>query len=117
MTDPKEPHHRHADVLEISGLRATLGRAARLLLEAVVVPTILLAALLPLAALLLAWLSHNRGAVRRWTVAVVIGLTAAGLILHSRHDYLRQCLRTRTDQSETHCTEYTDAWRYASAAY
>lgn len=46
MTDPKEPHHRHADVLEISGLRATLGRAARLLLEAVVVPTVLLAALL-----------------------------------------------------------------------
>jgi hypothetical protein len=46
MTDPKEPHHRHADVLEISGLRATLGRAARLLLEAVVVPTVLLAVLL-----------------------------------------------------------------------
>lgn len=46
MTDPKEPLHRYADVLEISGLRATLGRAARLLLEAVVVPTVLLAALL-----------------------------------------------------------------------
>jgi hypothetical protein len=46
MTQPEEPHHRHADVLEISGLRATLGRAARLLLEAVVVPTVLLAALL-----------------------------------------------------------------------
>jgi hypothetical protein len=46
MTDPREPHHRHADVLEISGLRATLGRAARLLLEAVVVPTVLLAVLL-----------------------------------------------------------------------
>ncbi|HEY6745743.1 MAG TPA: VC0807 family protein [Mycobacteriales bacterium] len=46
MTDPKDPHHRHADVLEISGLRATLGRAARLLLEAVVVPTVLLAVLL-----------------------------------------------------------------------
>jgi hypothetical protein len=46
MTQPKDPHHRHADVLEISGLRATLGRALRLLLEAVVVPTVLLAVLL-----------------------------------------------------------------------
>lgn len=46
MTDPDEPHHRHTDVLEISGLRAILGRAARLLLEAVVVPTLLLAVLL-----------------------------------------------------------------------
>lgn len=46
MTDPREPQHRHADVLEINGLRATLVRAARLLLEAVVVPTVLLAVLL-----------------------------------------------------------------------
>ncbi len=46
MTQPNDRHHRHVDVLEISGLRATLVRAARLLLEAVVVPTVLLAALL-----------------------------------------------------------------------
>lgn len=59
MTDPKEPHHRHLDVLEISGLRATLGRAARLLLEAVVVPTVLLAVLL-----------HVIGATRSILVAV-----------------------------------------------
>jgi hypothetical protein len=45
MTAPRE-RHRHFDVLEISGLRATLIRAGRLLLEAVVVPTVLLAILL-----------------------------------------------------------------------
>lgn len=44
MTDPID--RRHADVLEISGLTATLLRALRLLVEAVVVPTILLAVLL-----------------------------------------------------------------------
>jgi hypothetical protein len=67
MTDPKEPHHRHADVLEISGLRATLGRAARLLLEAVVVPTLLLAVLL-----------HVIGTTRSILVAVGWCLCAIG---------------------------------------
>ena len=67
MTDPKEPHHRHADVLEISGLRATLGRAARLLLEAVVVPTVLLAVLL-----------HVIGTTRSILVAVGWCLCAIG---------------------------------------
>jgi hypothetical protein len=43
---PPSDRLRHADVLEISGLRATLLRAGRLLLEAVVVPTVLLAVLL-----------------------------------------------------------------------
>jgi hypothetical protein len=45
MTPPKD-RSRHADVLEINGLRATIVRAGRLLLEAVVVPTVLLAILL-----------------------------------------------------------------------
>ncbi|MDT3441629.1 hypothetical protein [Pseudofrankia sp. BMG5.37] len=72
----------------------------------------------PLAALVLAWLVHNRGAVKRWTVAFVIGLIAAGLILDSRHDYLHQCLLTATeDRLGKHCVEYTDAWRYASSGY
>ena len=43
---PARDRSRHADVLEIHGLRATLVRACRLLLEAVVVPTVLLAILL-----------------------------------------------------------------------
>jgi hypothetical protein len=43
---PASDRLRHADVLEISGLRATLLRAGRLLLEAVIVPTVLLAVLL-----------------------------------------------------------------------
>jgi hypothetical protein len=43
---PASDRLRHADVLEISGLRATVLRAGRLLLEAVVVPTVLLAVLL-----------------------------------------------------------------------
>jgi hypothetical protein len=63
-------------------------------------------------------LVHNRGAVKRWTVAFVIGLIAAGLILHSRHNYLHQCLLTATaDRLGKHCVEYTDAWKYASPAY
>ena len=45
MTPPGD-RTRHPDVLEINGLRATLVRAGRLLLEAVVVPTVLLAILL-----------------------------------------------------------------------
>ncbi|HST64906.1 MAG TPA: VC0807 family protein [Mycobacteriales bacterium] len=67
MTDPKDALHRHADVLEISGLRATLGRAARLLLEAVVVPTVLLAVLL-----------HVIGTTRSILVAVGWCLCAIG---------------------------------------
>jgi len=43
---PSTDRRRHADVLEISGLRATVLRALRLLVEAVVVPTVLLAVLL-----------------------------------------------------------------------
>jgi hypothetical protein len=45
MTPPQD-RTRHADVLEILGLRATVVRAGRLLLEAVIVPTVLLAILL-----------------------------------------------------------------------
>jgi hypothetical protein len=45
MAPPKD-RSRHLDVLEINGLRATIVRAGRLLLEAVVVPTVLLAILL-----------------------------------------------------------------------
>jgi hypothetical protein len=45
MTPPRD-RSRHGDVLEIHGLRATVVRAGRLLLEAVVVPTVLLAILL-----------------------------------------------------------------------
>jgi hypothetical protein len=43
---PPRDRSRHPDVLEIHGLRATVVRAGRLLLEAVVVPTVLLAILL-----------------------------------------------------------------------
>jgi hypothetical protein len=43
---PARDRSRHSDVLEINGLRATVVRACRLLLEAVVVPTVLLAILL-----------------------------------------------------------------------
>ena len=43
---PPRVRSRHSDVLEIHGLRATVVRAGRLLLEAVVVPTVLLAILL-----------------------------------------------------------------------
>jgi hypothetical protein len=43
---PAKDRSRHSDVLEIHGLRATVMRAGRLLLEAVVVPTVLLAILL-----------------------------------------------------------------------
>jgi hypothetical protein len=43
---PAKDRSRHSDVLEIHGLRATVVRAGRLLLEAVVVPTVLLAILL-----------------------------------------------------------------------
>jgi hypothetical protein len=43
---PSKDRSRHSDVLEIHGLRATVVRGARLLLEAVVVPTVLLAILL-----------------------------------------------------------------------
>jgi hypothetical protein len=43
---PARDRSRHSDVLEINGLRATVVRAGRLLLEAVVVPTVLLAILL-----------------------------------------------------------------------
>lgn len=71
----------------------------------------------PLAALLLAWSDHNRGAVQRWAVACVLGLIAAGSIFLGRHDYLHQCLSSRTDQRGTHCVEYSDAWRYAPLVY
>lgn len=45
MTPPRD-RSQHSDVLEIHGLRATVVRSVRLLLEAVVVPTVLLAILL-----------------------------------------------------------------------
>ncbi|MCK9900771.1 hypothetical protein MXD63_11850 [Frankia sp. Cpl3] len=74
----------------------------------------------PLAALLLAWLVHNRGAVQRWTVASVVGLIAAVVILSSRYSYLHQCLSTSSTSwpgGGTHCDEYSDAWRYAWLMY
>lgn len=70
----------------------------------------------PLAALLLAWLVHNRGAVARWAVVFAIGLIAAGLILHSRHDYLQQCLPER-QPGGTYCAEYRDAPAYQTGAH
>lgn len=106
------------------GLVAVLGTLACLLYAAFVsapfppdvVPTradvlaghqaLLLAAALaagaPLAALLLALLVHNRGALRLWTAAFVLGLITASLILHHQPDYLYR--RVWEDQEATHCT-------------
>jgi hypothetical protein len=67
MTPPKD-RARHSDVLEISGLRSTVIRAGRLLLEAVVVPTVLLAILL-----------HVIGTTRSILVAVGWCACAIGL--------------------------------------
>jgi hypothetical protein len=67
MTPPKD-RVRHSEVLEIIGLRATILRAGRLLLEAVVVPTVLLAILL-----------HVIGTTRSILVAVSWCALAIGL--------------------------------------
>jgi hypothetical protein len=67
MAPPKD-RPRHSDVLEINGLRSTVIRAGRLLLEAVVVPTVLLAILL-----------HVIGTTRSILVAVGWCACAIGL--------------------------------------
>jgi hypothetical protein len=65
MAPPKD-RSRHLDVLEIHGLRATIVRAGRLLLEAVIVPTVLLAILL-----------HVIGTTR--SILVAVGWTALAI--------------------------------------
>ncbi len=60
------------------------------------------------------WQDRTRSVIKH------VLLIAASLILQSRHDYLRQCLRhssTGGPWAGVSCDVYTDAWRYASPAY
>lgn len=55
----------------------------------------------PLTAILLAWLSHDRNAVARWTGAFAVGLIAAGIIVLLQPRYLHQCMEYSAGPEKT----------------